>query len=77
VRDLVTGIQHIIQGEKNPPKDNKDMDMFLLNDGCIIRNVTAQGHGGFMCVLDPEGQIQTKSPYFQTCTSLSGSIYAQ
>ena len=77
VRDLVTGIQHIIQGEKNPPKDNKDMDMFLLNDGCIIRNVTAQGHGGFMCILDPEGQIQTKSPYFQTCTSLSGSINAQ
>jgi hypothetical protein len=56
------------------PKANKDMDVFLLNDGTIIRNVTAQGHGGFMCVLDPEGQIQTKSPYFQTATSLSGSI---
>jgi hypothetical protein len=77
VQDLVTGIQNIIKGEKNPPKDNKDMDVFLLNDGCIIRNVTAQGHGGFMCILDPEGQIQTKSPYFQTCTSLSGSINAQ
>lgn len=77
VQDLVTGIQNIMQGEKNPPKDNKDMDMFLLNDGCIIRNVTAQGHGGFMCILDPEGQIQTKSPYFQTCTSLSGSVNAQ
>lgn len=77
VQDLITGIQNIIQGEKNPPKDNKDMDMFLLNDGCIIRNVTAQGHGGFMCILDPEGQIQTKSPYFQTCTSLSGSTNAQ
>ena len=77
VQDLVNGIQNIIRGENNPPKDNKDMDVFLLNDGCIIRNVTAQGHGGFMCVLDPEGQIQTKSPYFQTCTSLSGSINAQ
>lgn len=59
------------------PKQNKDLDMFLLNDGTIIRNLTAQGHGGFMCVLDPEGQIQTKSPYFQTNTSLSGSINRQ
>jgi len=55
------------------PKENKDMDVFLLNDATILRNITCQGHGGFMCVLDPEGQIQTKSPYFQTCTSLSGS----
>jgi hypothetical protein len=77
VQDLVNGIQNIILGEKNPPKDNKDMDVFMLNDGCILRNITAQGHGGFMCVLDPEGQIQTKSPYFQTCTSLSGSINEQ
>lgn len=59
------------------PKQNKDMDVFLLNDATILRNITAQGHGGFMCVLDPEGQIQTKSPYFQTCTSLSGSINRQ
>lgn len=58
----------------SPPKANKDMDMFLLNDGTILRNITAQSHGGFMCVLDPEGQIQTKSPYFQTATSLSGSV---
>lgn len=58
----------------SPPKSNKDMDMFLLNDGTILRNITAQSHGGFMCVLDPEGQIQTKSPYFQTATSLSGSV---
>lgn len=59
------------------PKQNKDLDMFLLNDGTILRNITAQGHGGFMCVLDPTGSIQTKSPYFQTATSLSGSIDAQ
>jgi hypothetical protein len=59
------------------PKQNKDIDVFLLNDGTILRNITVQGHGGFMCVLDPEGQIQTKSPYFQTATSLSGSINRQ
>lgn len=75
--DLISGIINIILGEKNPPKENKDMDVFMLNDGCIIRNVTCQGHGGFMCILDPEGQIQTKSPYFQTCTSLSGSTNRQ
>jgi hypothetical protein len=60
--------------DDNPPKENKDMDMFLLNDGTLIRYLTAQMHGGFMCVLDPEGQILTKSPYIQTCTSLSGSV---
>ena len=59
------------------PKENKDMDVFLLNDATIIRNLTCQGHGGFMCVLDPSGQIQTKSPYFQTNTTLSGSINKQ
>ncbi len=74
VADLVNGVKNTIIGANNPPKANKDMDVFLLNDGTILRNITAQGHGGFMCVLDPEGQIQTKSPYFQTCTSLSGSV---
>jgi hypothetical protein len=59
------------------PKDNKYMDVFLMNDGTILRNLTGQGHGGFMCVLDPEGQILTKSPYLQTNTSLSGSINRQ
>jgi hypothetical protein len=77
VADLITGVKNTIIGTSNPPKANKDMDVFLLNDGTILRNITAQGHGGFMCVLDPEGQIQTKSPYFQTCTSLSGSVNKQ
>jgi hypothetical protein len=74
VADLISGIKNIIIGTNNPPKANKDMDVFLLNDGTILRNITCQGHGGFMCVLDPEGQIQTKSPYFQTLTCLSGSV---
>ena len=77
VADLISGIQNIIIGTQNPAKANKDMDVFLLNDGTILRNITAQGHGGFMCVLDPEGQIQTKSPYFQTATCLSGSVNKQ
>lgn len=77
VTDLINGMKNIIIGANNPPKENKDMDIFMLNDACILRNITCQGHGGFMCVLDPEGQIQTKSPYFQTNTSLSGSTNKQ
>jgi hypothetical protein len=77
VTDLINGIKNTIIGSNNPPKENKDMDVFMLNDACILRNITCQGHGGFMCVLDPEGQIQTKSPYFQTNTSLSGSTNKQ
>ena len=53
------------------------MDVFLLNDATIIRNLTVQGHGGFMCVLDPEGQVLTKSPYIQTGSSFSQSLNKQ
>lgn len=77
IADLIQGIQNVIIGVKNPPKENKDMDVFLMNDGTILRNITCQGHGGFMMVLDPEGQILTKSPYCQTATSLSGSTNEQ
>ena len=52
-------------------KNNADMDVFLMNDATIIRNMTIQGHGGFAQVLDPEGQILTKSPYIQTGASFS------
>ena len=44
-----------------------------MSDATIVRNVTCQGHGGFMCVLDPEGQVLTKSPYIQTASSFSKS----
>jgi len=54
-------------------KRNDQMDVFLMNDATILRNVTCQRHGGFMMVLDPTGSIQTRSPYAQTCTSFSGS----
>ena len=58
----------------NTPKNNKDMDVFLCNDASIVRQITCQGHGGFMMVLDPAGQILTKSPYCQQSGSFSGSI---
>ena len=53
---------------------NEDMDVFLMNDATILRNLTCEGHGGFMCVLDPDGQVLTKSPYMQTNSSFSKSL---
>jgi hypothetical protein len=53
------------------------MDVFLCNDATRIKLLTMQGHGGFSMVLDPEGQIKTKSPYGQESASFSRSINAQ
>lgn len=58
----------------NPPKNNNQLDVLLCNDGTIVRNITVQRHGGFMMVLDPEGQILTRSPYCQTGSSFSQSL---
>jgi len=59
------------------PKNNKNIDVFLCNDATRVKLITCQGHGGFMMVLDPEGQIKTKSPYGQESASFSGSINRQ
>src|SRR6056300_1178460 len=48
-----------------------------MNDATIVRQMSVTGHGGFMTVLDPEGQILTKSPYIQTGSSFSQSINKQ
>ena len=61
----------------NPALNNKNMDVFLCNDAIRVKLITCQGHGGFMMVLDPEGQIKTKSPYAQESASFSGSINRQ
>ena len=71
---LVDRITFAFDTDYNPPKRNDEMDVFLMGDATICRNVTVQGHGGFMCVLDPDGQVLTKSPYIQTCSSFSKSI---
>jgi hypothetical protein len=55
------------------PKNNRDIDVFLCNDATRIKQFSCQGHGGFMMVLDPEGQIKTKSPYAHEVVSFSGS----
>src|SRR6056300_97275 len=74
VGELIDIVTFVFDIEYNPPKRNDQMDLFLMSDATIIRNVTCQGHGGFMCVLDPEGQVLTKSPYIQTASSFSKSI---
>lgn len=56
------------------PKNNDEMDVFLCNDATRIQELSIQGHGGFVMVLDPNGQILSKSPYFQTGSSFSKSI---
>jgi len=54
-------------------KNNKDIDVFLCNEGNRVVDITFQGHGGFAMVLDPEGNIKTKSPYIQVCASFAQS----
>ena len=73
VGQLIDIVQYPLENPSlfNPPKRNNEMDVFLMDDATIVRNVTVQGHGGFMCVLDPDGQILTKSPYIQTASSFS------
>ena len=73
VGQLIDIVQYPLENPSlfNPPKRNDEMDVFLMDDATIVRNVTVQGHGGFMCVLDPDGQVLTKSPYIQTASSFS------
>jgi hypothetical protein len=59
------------------PKNNQEIDCFLCGDATIVRQITVQGQGGFMMVLDPETQILSKSPYCQQGSSFSGSINGQ
>ena len=73
IDNLVDTVAFAFNSEYNPPLRNDEMDVFLMNDATIIRNITGQGHGGFQMVLDPEGQVLTKSPYCQTGTGFSKS----
>jgi hypothetical protein len=79
LNSLIAALKDVMDssGSVNYPKDNEDMDVFLANDAVRWQAITAQGHGGFMCVLDPAGQILAKSPYAQECASFSRSIDAQ
>ena len=71
--NFIETINYAFNENYNPPLRNDDMDAFLMNDASLLRNMTVQGHGGFMLVLDPYGQVLTKSPYIQTGSSFSRS----
>lgn len=75
ITNLINAVIDIISGSTslNLPKDNNKLDVFLCNDAVMIRKVSAQGQGGFMMVLDPQGQILAKSPYCQESASFIGS----
>jgi hypothetical protein len=79
ITHLMALIDNIIDEDSsfNFPKNNEDQDVFLLNNATIVTMLTGQGHGGFMTVLDPEGQIITKSPYTHNCVSFTRSINDQ
>jgi hypothetical protein len=75
ITDLLAALEDVIDGSGsvNYPKENEEMDVFLANDTVRWQAISAIGHGGFMAVLDPQGQILSRSPYFQECASFSRS----
>jgi hypothetical protein len=75
INDLMAALEDVMDGSGsvNYPKENQEMDVFLANDAVRWQAISAIGHGGFMGVLDPEGQILSRSPYFQECASFSRS----
>jgi hypothetical protein len=77
ITNLVSTVVFEFDPAFNPPKNNKELDVFMFNDAVKVHNITAQGHGGFMCVLDPAGIVGSKSPYVQSCACFSRSINAQ
>ena len=74
---LIDCILFAFNANINTPKKNNEIDVFMCNDGVIIRNCSVTGQGGFMMVLDPDGQVLTKSPYCQTGSSFSRSLNRQ
>ena len=77
INSLVSSVVFAFDAQYNPPKNANEVDAFLFNDAVRISNITGQGHGGFMCVLDPAGSIGSKSPYVQESASFSKSINRQ
>jgi len=75
LQDLTQACARIINNDPafNPSLYNDQLDVFLMNDSTMLRYMSGQGHGGFMKVLDPFGQIKAKSPYTQTASSFSKS----
>ena len=77
IPNLVGTVTYAFNPAYNPPKNNRELDVFLFNDAVKVHNITGQGHGGFMCVLDPGGLVGSKSPYVQSCACFSRSVNEQ
>lgn len=77
IDNCINLVLHAFNVLHNPALHNRDLDVFLMNDGTILRNITVQNHGGFMAILDPDGQILTRSPYIQTGSCFSQSLNKQ
>lgn len=63
------------RSEYSTPKDNLDIDIFLCNSTNWFHDFTTDKHYSFAFVLDPEGQILTKSPYPHTGACFPKSSY--
>ena len=63
------------RSEWSTPLDNEDIDIFLCNDTNWFHDFTTDKHASFAYVLDPEGQIRTKSPYPHTGATFPKSSY--
>lgn len=63
------------RSEYSTPKNNEDNDVFLCNSTNWFHDFTTDNHASFAFVLDPEGQILTKSPYPHTGASFAKSSY--
>lgn len=61
--------------EFSTPLDNENIDVFLCNNTNWFHDYTTDRHKSFAFVLDPEGQILTKSPYPHTGASFPKSSY--
>lgn len=77
VENLVNTVAFAYDASYNPPLRNTEIDAFLFNDATGLVNLSIQGHGGFVAVLDPEGQIATKPPRIESCISYSQSLNRQ
>mgnify|MGYP006077129433 CR=1 FL=1 len=63
------------RSEYSTPRDNLYNDVFLCNSTNWFHDYTTDKHSSFAFVLDPEGQILTKSPYPHTGACFPKSSY--
>lgn len=71
---FVDKVMYAFDAAYNPPKRNNELDVFMLGDATVIKEITVEEQGGFMCVFDPAGQIKTRTPQIENCHSVSQSI---